>query len=88
MDVDDLFDEMYGGAISTTDLGLAAALITTKCKLEKISRDKKGRASFIFSDDDDVQGNWDEYFEGRLQVDARTYFDNIKALKGRIYAGK
>jgi hypothetical protein len=71
-----------------SDLGLAAALISRDFTMEGIDRDETGRACFLFTEDPDLEHGFDAYWGNNLDVDARTYFDNIKMLKGRIYAGK
>ena len=70
------------------DLGLAAALISRGFKLQGISRDERNRACFQFDESAQLDLSESAYWEGGFDVEARVYFDNIKMLKGRIYAGK
>ncbi len=70
------------------DLGLAAALISRDFTMEGVSRDEDNRASFLFIEVPDLEHAMDAYWSDVLDVQARTYFDNIKMLKSRIYAGK
>lgn len=70
----------------THDLGLAAALVSSGFKLRDTSRDLNGRFYFAFRQTRDLAEAIDEYWANTLNVRARTYNDNIKMLKSRIYA--
>lgn len=72
--------------VSIRDLGLVAALVTCGFEIKDTSRETTGRTSFIFQEtvllDETVNG----YYADTLQIKARTFFDNTKMLKGRIYS--
>lgn len=74
--------------VNIRDLGVAAALVACGFEITDTNQDTNGRTYFVFQEtaalDDVVNG----YFADTLHVYARKYFDNIKMLKGRIYANK
>lgn len=70
----------------THDLGLAAALVSRGFKLRATNRDINGRFYFAFRQTRDLAEATDGYWANTLDVRARTYNDNIKMLKSRIYA--
>lgn len=72
----------------THDLGLAAALVSCGFKLRATNHDINGRFYFAFRQTSDLAETIDEYWADTLNVHARTYNDNIKMLKSRIYADK
>lgn len=82
-----LYAEIYGLTRETHDLGLAAALVTKNYEIMNITWNEEGRALFVFYDGIGMEETWECFFNGRLDVDARTYFNNVKMLKSRIYAG-
>lgn len=68
------------------DLGLAAALIGRGFRLHATDRDQNGRLYFIFRQTDELTKDIDAYWADALVVKARTYSDNTKMLKSRIYS--
>lgn len=72
----------------THDLGLAAALVSCGFKLRATNRDINGRFYFAFRQTSNLTEAIDEYWADTLNVRARTYNDNIKMLKSRIYANE
>ena len=70
----------------TSDLGLAAALLSRAARLEAINREDPRRAVFVFALKPSDQTVLDDFWNGRLLVDARTYFDSIKTIKSRLYS--
>lgn len=70
----------------THDLGLAAALVSCGFKLCTTNRDRNGRVYFAFKQVEYLAEAINEYWANTLNVPARSYSDNIKMLKSRIYA--
>lgn len=70
------------------DLGLAAALVSCGFEVVIIERATGGQAYFYFVDTDGLRGAISSYWADTLDVRARTYSDNIKMLKTRIYGGQ
>jgi hypothetical protein len=69
----------------TYDLGCCSALISKNFQL--VSLDKtKSKVLFIFLKEVGMEKIIDDYWADRLDVKARTLFDNIKMLKNRIYS--
>jgi len=74
-------------AYKTTDLALAAALVACNFPVKTINRSAgKGRAVFIFTRDKRLASAVSDYWEDKLNVSPKTYFDAMKHLKTRIYA--
>jgi len=84
--LNDILLEDQVNTFSTFDLGCSAAL--TSIGFELISLDKKNprKVMFIFRDKTGVEKAINDYFSDKLEVNARTLFDNIKMLKNRIYS--
>jgi IS4 transposase len=75
----------------TTDLGLAAALCVSGFSLEKTERTEKGRYSFYFknnSEQFEVDVVVKHYWANKLDVDALTYYQEIKKIKAMIMSQK
>ncbi|MCB9823469.1 hypothetical protein H6802_00705 [Candidatus Nomurabacteria bacterium] len=68
------------------DIGLAAALATLHFELISLNRDNPRKIGFIFSRTPELEQATQEYFAGRLSVDARSFFENIKMPKNRIFS--
>lgn len=68
------------------DIGLASALTTLHLELLSLNRDNPRKIGFIFSRTPDLDQAVQEYFAGRLLVDARSFFENTKMLKNRIFS--
>lgn len=74
--------------VSIRDLGAAATLVTCGFQIEDTKRDTNGRTYFVFQETAALDEAVNGYYTDTLQVKARKFFDNIKMLKGRIYANK
>lgn len=70
----------------TFDLGLSAALVSIGFSLISLDRANLRKAQFIFRRGEGMDGIVDAYWENRLEVKARTYFDTLKMLKNRLYS--
>jgi len=73
---------------TTYDLGVSSALLTSGYKLLRLdrvhSRDRKVLFVFEYKDGIDITAN--NFFNDKLRVKARSYFDNLKALKNKLYS--
>lgn len=77
----------HGQTYTTFDLGCTAALITAGVELIGLNKSNIKKVQFIFaSTDGEAEKIVDAYFADRLQVQARSYFDNLKMVKNRIYS--
>lgn len=68
------------------DLALAASLISCGFEVLDTIRDASGRVHFEFAQTDELERAVSAYWADTLDVKARTYADNIKMLKSRIYS--
>lgn len=71
---------------STFDLGLASALVSKGFPLKSLENTKGGKTRFIFLGTPDIENAAGEYWNNNLKVCARTFFENQKMLKNRIYS--
>jgi hypothetical protein len=68
------------------DLALAASLVSCGFEVLDTTRDTSGRVHFAFAQTDEFERTVSAYWADTLDVKARTYSDNIKMLKSRIYS--
>lgn len=71
---------------STSDLGCSAALISTGFELVDLDKANPRKVLFIFEKRIGIEETVNEYWSGKLQLNARGLFDNIKMLKNRLYS--
>jgi len=71
---------------STFDLGCSAALISVGFELISLDKQNPRKVLFCFRKKAGLEEAINDYFAGKLLIDARSLFDNIKALKNRIYS--
>ena len=74
--------------VKIRDLGLAAALVSCGLEPPSTTRGTTGRVDFIFIQTDELERSVSTYWANTLEVKARTYSENIKMLKSRIYSGQ
>ena len=80
------FEDNGQNPFSTYDLGCSAALLCTGFELLSVNKTNPYKSLFVFRRDDDIEEAVEQYFADRLEVKARRYFDNLKALKNAIYS--
>jgi len=71
---------------STYDIGLATALLTAGHKLYEMDKSNRKKVCFHFVKVKTIDKNVDDYWVSQLKVDARSFFENLKSLKNRIYS--
>jgi len=71
---------------STYDIGLASALLTVGHKLYEMDKSNPKKICFHFVKIRSIDKNVDDYWVAQLKVDARSFFENLKSLKNRIYS--
>ncbi len=69
----------------TSDLGLAAALLTYGVVLVRVNKENPKRAVFVFAASIELSTLIDTFWSGDMTVSALGYFENTKRLKSRIY---
>lgn len=73
-------------SFSTSDLALSTA-ISLWFPLQEIDKSQNPRrALFIFSRSNELDEIVDKYWKKELLVEPRQYFEQLKALKGRLYS--
>jgi hypothetical protein len=75
-------DEVY----ATQDLGCANALVTAGFTLVTLDRANPRKVRFIFRREAGIEGIADDFWSDRLEQKSRSYWDNIKNLKNRLYS--
>lgn len=73
---------------TTYDLGVSAALLTAGYKLHRLDRihARDRRVLFVFEHKQGIEDAASRFFTDQLRVKARSYFDNLKALKSKLYS--
>lgn len=66
----------------TTDMGLAAMLMTLNFSISAVDKTNPKRATFVFRDSQNLQEAISRYWVSN----ERKYFDNIRLLKNRLYS--
>jgi hypothetical protein len=77
--------ELGSNYFQTSDLGCSAALVTKRFTLISINKENPKRIVFIFDKERNIEKVVNEYCMDKLSVSARTFFNNLKMLKSRIY---
>ncbi|MCX6723164.1 MAG: DUF5659 domain-containing protein [Candidatus Staskawiczbacteria bacterium] len=71
----------------TFDLGCSSALISVGFRLVSLEKSNPKKIQFIFlKEGNKIEKVVNDYWTDRLEVKARTFFDNTKMLKNRIYS--
>jgi len=71
---------------ATFDLGCSSVLISAGFDLVSLEKSNPRKVQFIFRKETGIEKTVDDYWADRLEIKARTFFDNIKMLKNRIYS--
>ena len=71
---------------TTFDLGCSSALVSAGFELVSLEKTNPRKVQFIFRREAGIEKAVDDYWADRLELKARTFFDNVKMLKNRIYS--
>jgi len=71
---------------TTFDLGCSSALISADFELVSLEKSNPRKVQFIFRRKLGIDKAVSDYWSDRLEIKARTFFDNTKMLKNRIYS--
>lgn len=71
---------------STYDLGLASALVSKGQSLIGLENSRRGKTRFVFDSAPEIEEIAGRYWDNNLKICARTFFENQKMLKSRIYS--
>ena len=69
----------------TTDLPLAAALVTIGHRLATTDKSDPKRVTFLFEKDINLDFNAERYWNNTLNVPAQRYANELRNLKNRLY---
>ena len=72
----------------TQDLALAAALVVCGFELSQLEQIDYRKMLFVFKPHEKLTAAVDAYWSDKLRVSPKRYFDALKHLKTRIYAGQ
>lgn len=70
---------------TTYDLGVSTALLCEGFELLGIEKSNPKKALFTFKRTSNIDEVANSYFADKLEVHARSYADNLKALKNKLY---
>ncbi len=71
---------------TTYDLGVSTALLCAGFELLSLNRSNPRKVLFIFRREENIDETANAYFADQLKLNARAYFDQLKALKNRLYS--
>lgn len=78
--------ELPQNPFTNYDLGLSTALISLGFELWGLDKENRKKVLFIFEQTDELLDTVNRYWADKLEINARTLFDNQKMLKNRIYS--
>jgi len=76
----------HAGYFCTYDLGCSAALISAGFELISLDKENRRKVQFIFQRENGIEKVVNDYWADSLRVKTRTFFNNVKMLKNRIYS--
>lgn len=71
----------------TSDLSLAAALVTLGHQIINLERGDSRRVIFVFEGSEALTKAEQSFWSGMMQVSPKSYFEAIRTVKSRLYAG-
>lgn len=71
---------------TTYDLGVSTALLCADFELLALNRTNPRKVLFIFRKTEKIDETANAYFADLLKLNARSFFDQLKALKNRLYS--
>ena len=71
---------------TTYDLGVSTALLCASFELLSLNKTNPRKCLFIFRRTKNIDETANAYFADQLKLNARAYFDQLKALKNRLYS--
>lgn len=71
----------------TSDLALATA-ISLWYPIDAIDKTDPRKATFLFKQDEKLDELLEVYWRRELKVEPQTYFNQLKAIKARLYSEK
>lgn len=71
---------------TTYDLGVSTALLCAGFELLSLNKTNPRKCLFIFRRAKNIDETANAYFADQLKLNARSFFDQLKALKNRLYS--
>jgi hypothetical protein len=71
---------------TTYDIGISTALLCAGFELLSLDKENPKKVQFIFKKKKTIETVADQYLSNKLDVKARSYFDQLKALKNKLYS--
>ncbi len=71
---------------TTYDLGVSTALLCAGFELLSLNRSNQRKVLFIFRRAENIDETANAYFADQLKLNVRSYFDQLRALKNRLYS--
>jgi Rad3-related DNA helicase len=71
---------------TTYDLGVATALLCADFELLSLDKANPKKVLFVFRKAKNIDETANSYFADQLTLSARSFFDQLKALKNRLYS--
>lgn len=78
----------YNERYSTFDLGCASALVSSGFKIVSLEKSNPKKVQLVFRREAGIEKVADDYFADRLEIKARSFFDEIKSIKSRLYSSE
>jgi hypothetical protein len=73
--------------LDSQDMGLAVALLCKEYQLAELERPQHGgRVTFRFILDAGINQAAQDYWNGKLEIDAKRFWNEAKNLKTRLYS--
>jgi len=71
---------------TTYDIGVSTALLCADFELLAVEKSNPRKALFVFRRQVGIEEVANKYFADKLEIKARSFFDNLKALKNKLYS--
>jgi len=79
-------DSYVNKYFETSDLGLAAALVTASYPIDHLDKHDTSKIRFVFTRNSGMDDVIQLYWANELKLSLLAYFNNLKMLKNRIYS--
>lgn len=70
---------------TSSDLAIVTA-ISLYCPIIEVNKTNPRKAQFVFERNSKLNSLLDKYWNKELLIEPRAYFDQLKAIKARLYA--
>lgn len=71
----------------TSDIALAT-IISLSFPLVHITPQSSGKSLFVFERNKEMEKLIEDYWSGNLKIEPKTYFNQLKTIKTRLYSEK